>query len=112
MTKRDKPMTKAVKKVSKCLKSKQQKNFMFYIDLFLNIYSGGGQMRKGPSFRVEMDIHLEDMYHGRDRSITITRNIYCDKCSGTGAKDGKLKTCPHCKGQGVVMQNVQMGFGM
>lgn len=55
---------------------------------------GHGQMRRGPSFRVEMDIHLEDMYHGRERSITITRNIYCNKCKGSGAKDGKLKTCP------------------
>lgn len=105
-------MTKAVKKVSKDLKGKQYKNSTFYNDIFFYFYSGHGQMRKGPSFRVEMDIHLEDMYNGRDRSITITRNIYCNKCSGTGAKDGKLKTCPQCKGQGVVMQNVQMGFGM
>ena len=42
--------------------------------------------------------------------MQINRNIYCSQCRGSGAKDGKTKTCPKCKGQGVVVENVQMGF--
>lgn len=42
--------------------------------------------------------------------MNINRNIYCDECRGSGAKDGKLKQCPKCKGQGVVLQMVNMGI--
>lgn len=44
--------------------------------------------------------------------MKISRNIYCNECRGSGAKDGKFNTCPVCKGQGVTMQRVTMGFGM
>jgi len=52
------------------------------------------------------------MYLGTSRKMNINRNIYCSECRGSGAKDGKLKQCTKCKGKGVTMQNVQVGFGM
>ena len=42
--------------------------------------------------------------------MNINRNVYCDTCRGSGAKDGKLDTCPKCKGRGHVLQNVNMGM--
>ena len=42
--------------------------------------------------------------------MNINRNIYCTDCRGSGAKDGKLKKCPKCKGQGMVLQMVNMGM--
>lgn len=59
-----------------------------------------------------MWVTLEEMYSGTSRDMNIARNVYCPKCRGTGAKDGKTKTCPKCNGQRVVMQNIQVGFGM
>ena len=55
---------------------------------------------------------LEEMYKGAEKSYDIQRNEICNACSGTGAKDGKMKRCPKCKGQGQVLQNMQMGIGM
>lgn len=53
---------------------------------------------------------LEEMYKGSTRKMNINRNVYCPDCRGSGAKDGKLKQCPKCKGQGVVLQMVNMGI--
>jgi DnaJ family protein A protein 2 len=55
-------------------------------------------------------VTLEEMYKGSTRKMNINRNIYCDDCRGSGAKDGKLKKCPKCKGQGVTLQMVNMGM--
>ena len=70
---------------------------------------GEGMQQKGPDAKAEMMITLEEFYNGVDKDITIQRNIVCKQCKGTGAKDGKTKTCPECKGQGVSLQAVNMG---
>jgi len=64
---------------------------------------GQGARQKGPNARADISVTLEDLYMGTRRTLHINRNIYCKVCAGTGAKDGKLKTCPKCQGQGVVM---------
>ncbi len=73
---------------------------------------GGDQRQKGPSARADVWVTLEELYLGGSRDMSIARNVYCPKCRGTGAKDGKTKQCPKCNGQGVVMQKIQVGFGM
>jgi DnaJ-class molecular chaperone len=73
---------------------------------------GGDNRQKGPSAKADVWVTLEEMYSGTSRDMNIARNVYCPKCRGTGAKDGKTKTCPKCNGQRVVMQNIQVGFGM
>jgi DnaJ-class molecular chaperone len=70
---------------------------------------GEGQIRKGPTARAEVHLTLEQLYSGATRRMNINRNVYCDKCRGSGAKDGKLTTCKKCKGQGVVMERINMG---
>lgn len=67
---------------------------------------------KGPNARADIHVTLEELCLGTKRTLNINRNVYCQGCSGTGAKGGKLKTCPKCHGRGVVMENVQVGFGM
>lgn len=47
--------------------------------------------QKGPNARADIAVTLEDLYLGTKRTLQINRNIYCGKCGGTGAKDGKLK---------------------
>ncbi|MBR8638177.1 DnaJ domain-containing protein, partial [Campylobacter coli] len=42
------------------------------------------------------------------KNIDFTYKSSCKTCSGTGAKDGKLQTCPKCKGRGQV--GISQGF--
>jgi len=55
-------------------------------------------MQKGPSARADIFVTLEELYLGTKRKMNINRNIYCADCRGSGAKDGKIKTCTKCKG--------------
>ena len=73
---------------------------------------GQGKIKKGPNARADIQLTLEDLYKGTQRTMNLNRNVYCAKCKGTGAKDGNMKQCTKCHGRGTVVQNVQMGFGM
>ena len=61
---------------------------------------GGGarQPRRGADLRYDMEITLEDAFHGKatdDHASTSRRP--CDACDGTGAKPGtSAKTCQTC----------------
>jgi DnaJ-related protein SCJ1 len=68
--------------------------------------------QRGPSARLDIHVELEDLYLGAVKELSIQKNIVCNKCHGTGGKLGKTKQCPMCKGRGVVMQDMNMGFGI
>jgi len=98
-------------------------------------FGGGGGRQRGPDAQVHIDVTLEDLYNGAERSAryvtqaptptplthslthtltcphSISRKSICPKCRGTGAKDGKTKRCPHCGGKGVKMVHQQMAPG-
>ena len=69
------------------------------------------QMRTGPNYQVELVLTLEELYKGVVKEYKLQRNIICDSCSGTGAKDGNMKTCQKCNGRGAVIENVRVGMG-
>lgn len=66
--------------------------------------------RRGPDYRFELEVDLEDVYNGLAKETSIRRNELCKKCKGTGAKDKKTIPCKACGGKGVRLQNVG-GFG-
>jgi len=69
--------------------------------------SGGRE--RGSDLRYNMEITLEEAYHGKTASLKIPTSATCDACSGTGAKKGsKPKTCTTCAGHGRV--RAQQGF--
>jgi DnaJ family protein A protein 2 len=68
------------------------------IDALEKFERGEGHIQKGPTARADIHISLEEMYKGTTRKMNINRNIYCDDCRGSGAKDGKLKKCSKCNG--------------
>ena len=72
---------------------------------------GNRKTQRGPNAYQELPVTLEDLYNGAKKSFTINRNVICPTCRGTGSKDGKLKICKHCNGQGVRMQTMSMGIG-
>jgi DnaJ-class molecular chaperone len=67
--------------------------------------------QKGPNARIDIQVTLEDLYNGATKEISLSKNIVCNKCHGTGGKLGKTRSCPTCAGRGVVMQDVQTGMG-
>jgi molecular chaperone DnaJ len=69
--------------------------------------SGGRE--RGSDLRYNMEITLEEAYHGKAASLKIPTSATCEACSGTGAKKGsKPKTCATCAGHGRV--RAQQGF--
>lgn len=89
---------------------------------------GGSSQNRGSDLRYNMEISLEDAYHGKQTEIKIPTSIECDTCEGSGAAEnsepvscstchghGKVRaqqgfftierTCPACHGQGRVIEN-------
>ncbi|MBF0522085.1 MAG: molecular chaperone DnaJ [Candidatus Omnitrophica bacterium] len=77
---------------------------------FFSEGAGGRSSRRaqrGRDIQYEMEISLEDAFHGAKRKISVPRNEFCSVCNGTGAKNASaLKNCTTCGGRGqVVMSN-------
>ncbi|MEO1189756.1 MAG: molecular chaperone DnaJ, partial [Pseudomonadota bacterium] len=78
-----------------------------------NPFGGGGRRRGGPQrgadLRYDMDITLEESFHGKDATINVPSAVDCSACDGTGAEPGTSpETCPTCQGAGRV--RAQQGF--
>ncbi len=74
---------------------------------------GGGGRNRGPQrgadVRFNMEITLEEAFVGKKANVTVPSSISCEKCKGSGSKDGAApSTCPGCKGAGKIRS--QQGF--
>ncbi|MFW2830155.1 molecular chaperone DnaJ [Sphingomonas sp. ID0503] len=95
-----------------------QQGFEGFSDIFENIFGefmgggrGGGrqQQRRGADLRYDLEITLEDAFHGKQATITVDVAAQCEACDGSGAKPGTgAKTCTTCAGHGKV--RAQQGF--
>jgi molecular chaperone DnaJ len=92
-------------------------DFGGFSDIFDNIFGefmGGGRGRqrgpqRGADLRYDMEITLEDAYHGRKNDITVSVAAHCEPCGGSGATPGtSAKACGTCGGRGQV--RAQQGF--
>ncbi|MBU6207050.1 MAG: molecular chaperone DnaJ, partial [Alphaproteobacteria bacterium] len=86
-------------------------------DIFENIFGefmGGGRQRqrgpqRGADLRYDMEISLEEAFHGKSTEIQVEVSAACEPCSGSGAKPGTAaKHCTTCGGRGQV--RAQQGF--
>ena len=81
-----------------------------FSDIFDDLFGMGGNRRgrgsgreRGSDLRYNMEISLEEAFHGKTAQIRIPTPVTCEACSGAGAKAGsKPKTCPTCAGQGKI----------
>lgn len=84
-------------------------------DIFEDLFGGmmggarGGQRQsasgreRGSDLRYNMEVSLEEAFHGKTAQIKIPTAMACEACSGSGAKAGsKPKTCATCQGSGRV----------
>jgi len=77
-----------------------------FSDLFEGIFGMSGARtrsgrERGADLRYNMEIGLDEAYHGKTAQVRIPTSVACESCSGSGAKAGsKPKACPHCGGAG------------
>lgn len=71
--------------------------------------ASGGRARRGADLRYDMEITLEEAFHGKDTEISIEVSQTCEPCHGSGAEPGTGKRgCETCGGFGKV--RAQQGF--
>lgn len=79
--------------------------------IFGQAFGGGGrqQARRGADLRYDMEITLEDAFHGSKTEIEIEVAQSCEPCGGSGAEPGTgARRCNMCSGHGKV--RAQQGF--
>lgn len=54
-------------------------------------------------------VSLEDIYRGKVSKLALQKSVICSKCEGRGGKEGAVKTCQGCQGQGMKTMMRQMG---
>jgi len=93
-------------------------DFSGFSDIFESVFGEfmggrGGTQRRGPArgadLRYDLEVTLDEAFHGKDTQVTIDVSAPCGTCDGTGAKPGtRAATCRHCSGHGKV--RAQQGF--
>ncbi len=82
---------------------------------FESFFGGGGGrgrgVRKGSNLRIKLKLNLEEIANGCEKKIKVKRQVACDECSGTGAKNGAVQKCTTCNGTGQVKKVVNTMLG-
>ncbi len=79
-----------------------------FADIFDDFFGMGGKRNRGgrergSDLRYNMEITLDDAFHGKAAQVNLPTSVTCEPCSGTGAKAGtKPKACASCGGAGKV----------
>ncbi len=70
------------------------------------------RINKGTNLRVKVKLNLEEIATGVQKKIKVNKYVTCDKCSGTGARDGSsYNTCSTCGGSGNITRVTQTILG-
>ncbi len=65
--------------------------------------SGRGRPRRGADLRYDLEIGLEEAFHGKATEIEVEISVSCEPCSGLGAQPGtQRQACGMCRGHGKV----------
>jgi len=65
---------------------------------------------EGADLKYDLEIALEDAFHGKIEKIDVPSFVVCEICNGTGAKHGHLKDCPNCDGTGEIKKIQRSAF--
>jgi|TARA_B100000315_G_scaffold200183_2_gene192308 molecular chaperone DnaJ len=73
----------------------------------------GYEAAPGRDLRYDIELTLEEVFHGISREIEVRRQERCPTCSGGGAEPGtRSETCSQCRGSGQVRAARSAGFAM
>ena len=74
---------------------------------------GGRPQYRGNDLRLTVKLTLQEIAEGVTKKFKVKKDITCEHCHGTGAKDGaQPETCSQCNGSGVVYKTVRTMLGM
>ena len=95
----------------------QEDVFSQFGDIFGDAFFGGGggrrgggqqqrqQGQRGTDLRIKVKMTLEEVHKGATKKIKVKKQVTCDTCVGSGAKDrNSTGTCGTCRGSGYVKQ--------
>ena len=83
-------------------------------EMFGGSFGGGRRRKERKSYNYSLDTEVQvvlefnEAIFGCKKEIKYKYKTACKSCKGTGAKDGKLATCPACHGQGQI--HMKQGF--
>ena len=64
---------------------------------------GGRRVARGSNLRIKVKLTLEDIAKGAEKKVKVNKQIVCDTCDGSGAKDkSSFHSCKTCGGTGAV----------
>jgi molecular chaperone DnaJ len=76
---------------------------------FDSFFGGGGQSRggrrvqRGSNLRIKVKLTLEEIANGVEKKVKVNKQVVCNTCDGTGAKDkSSFSTCKTCGGSGAI----------
>ncbi len=80
-----------------------------FTEVFGDLFGGFGpsksRPKQGRSLQYNLEITLEDVFHGKDVTLEVPRVEACTECEGSGAEKGTTTSiCPQCHGRGQVIQ--------
>lgn len=88
-------------------------------DLFSSLFGGAGGFfggggrpkgpRRGKDLVHRVRVSLEELYTGKTTKLALQKHTLCSECDGRGGKEGSVKTCQTCQGQGVKVVLRQIG---
>jgi molecular chaperone DnaJ len=86
--------------------------FSQFSDIFSDFFGAGsgapfgrrtrGGAERGADLRTGVRLTLKEAAFGLKREIPLTHPGPCATCDGSGAKNGRRKTCPRCQGTGQI----------
>ena len=87
--------------------------FADIFDEMFGEFMGGGRGRgasgRGADLRYNLEISLDDAFHGKHATIRVPSSVMCEECNGSGSEGGAApENCPTCHGVGRV--RAQQGF--
>jgi molecular chaperone DnaJ len=72
----------------------------------------GGSVRTGADIKVTVQLSLQEVATGMDKTISLRVLDPCDRCEGQGAEPGShAQVCPSCGGTGEVQRAQRSFFG-
>ncbi len=89
----------------------EQRSYEDIMDFFESVFGdafgqGFGRRRQEEKYPLDLGLELtisfQEALFGAQKEIEYSYKIPCEACKGTGAKDGKLSTCPECHGRGQI----------